>query len=185
MNSMRRNEKERKETSCKASEKKLNRFAPDKEVQLQINEALRFFEPLSRHKLNIFYGKDMIFAEAIKHSLDGVGHPVGDELDPDWYPDFFWAKGMGWPHFKKTAEICLELEKAGAAYIVEGKLKTGGRPDITVLWVPSGSEIKCSSVHKILTSGDPFHIEILDSEKELKKHKLGTYPFRIVEVMVE
>jgi len=156
-------------------------------ARMQINQNLLNFEELSKHRINIFYGKDMMFAEAIKHCLDGVGHPIGDELDPEDYPEFAWAKGMGWPHFKKMAEICIELERVGACYIIEGKLTNGrGRPDITVLW--KNPEFPEDAIHGLIggISGN-FHIEVLESEDEEKSipDKRRRYPFPIITVRAE
>jgi hypothetical protein len=181
--------------------------------QKEINDALRYFEPLSRRKLNIFEGQDIHFVPEIYELVAHIDKPqfkfftwqdVRVEIK-----NFQFAKGMSYPHFKKMAEICLELEKVGAVYIIEGKLKEQreicpvcggrgcdrcewrgyliihGRPDITVLWTPEKIPNFSFSQDCAIQSGfHRFHIEVIASEKELKEHKKSSYPFPIICVRI-
>lgn len=191
------------------------------EKQVKINIALRYFEPLSRRKINIFKEQaketkdtSLNVCETIFHSQNGGGEEEFEFLTnvKVTWKDFAWMKGMGKAHALKMCEMCYELEKAGCSYIIEGKLKRtsfkciectgkqkhhyGGRPDITVLWYSEKANfyfLKLDSMtdeqknELILASNQsrPFHIEVIDSEKELKKHKELSYPFVIVKVMAE
>lgn len=65
-------------------------------------------------------------------------------------------------HFKKICEICFEYALCDCVFLVNAKLKSGRRPDITLLWP------------------ERKHIEVMCSEKiESITDKRIDYPFDI------
>ena len=70
-------------------------------------------------------------------------------------------------HERKKFEIAMALDRDGSTFIIEGILKNGLRPDITVIdTIP------------------PICYEVMHSEKTINEQKRALYPGRIIEVRI-